>query len=160
MENSALFAQLEQLEKNLPYPDEKQARTQLEQLKNRRELLLSQEKQAKEKFLLLSEEEQEKRGRLASLKENRETLQRAQESSKTTYESMLRELGFSDETEYQKAKMSSEQRTAWQQEIRAMRSVSHCQDDLLPYKEETKGRERIDTSHWEEEAAVLRKNKN
>ena len=157
VENSALFAQREQLEKNLPYPDEKQAEIQLEKLKNRRDLLLSQEKQANEKFLLLSEEEQEKRGRLASLKENRETLLRAQESSKKVYDSLLRELGFSDETDYQKAKISSEQLTAWQQEIRGYEEACLTARTIYnQYKEETKGRERIDTSHWEEEAAVLR----
>ena len=157
VENSALFAQREQLEKNLPYPDEKQAIIQLEKIKNRRDLFLSQEKQANERFLLLSEEEQEKRGRLASLKENRETLLKAQESSKEAYYSLLRELEFSDETDYQAAKISLEQRTAWQQEIRGYDEACLTARTIYnQYKEETKGRDRIDTSQWEEQAAVLR----
>jgi exonuclease SbcC len=157
VENSALFAQREQLEKNLPYPDENQAKMQLEKLKNRRDLLLSQEKQANERFLLLSEEEQEKRGRLASLKENREVLLRAQESSKEAYFSLLCKLGFSDESDYQKAKISSEQRTAWQQEIRSYEEACLTARTIYnQYKDETKGRERIDTSQWEKEASALR----
>ena len=62
VKNSALFAKREQLEKSLPYPDEKEAKLQQERLKNKRDQLLTAEKKANERFLLLSEEEREKRG--------------------------------------------------------------------------------------------------
>lgn len=158
VKNSALSAQREQLEKRLPYPDLRQAKIQQEKLKNRRDLLLSAEKEANEKFLLLSEEEREKRGRLASLKENREVLLTAQESAKEAYFSQLCRLGFSDEEEYLKSKMSSEQRKTWQQEVRGYEEACLTAETIFKqYKDETKGRERIDTSLWEEEADALQK---
>ncbi|MGC6174240.1 AAA family ATPase [Lacrimispora sp. 38-1] len=158
VKNSALSAQREQLEKRLPYPDLRQAKIQQEKLKNRIDLLLSAEKEANEKFLLLSEEEREKRGRLASLKENREVLLTAQESTKEAYFSQLCRLGFSDEEEYLKAKMSSEQIKTWQQEVRGYEEACLTAETIFnQYKDETKGRERIDTSLWEEEADALQK---
>ena len=157
VKNSALSAQREQLEKRLPYPDLRQAKIQQEKLINKRDLLLSAEKEANETFLLLSEEEREKRGRLASLKENRQVLLTAQESAKEAYFSQLCRLGFSDEEDYLKAKMPSEQRKTWQQEIRSYEEACLTAETIFnQYKDETKGRERIDTSIWEEEAVTLR----
>ncbi|MDF2889407.1 MAG: hypothetical protein K0R23_3792, partial [Lacrimispora sp.] len=157
VKNSALFTQREHLEKTLPYPEENQAKIQLEKLKSKRDLLILQEKKANEQFLQLSEEEQEKKGRLASLKENEEALLRAQESAKEAYFTLLTQLGFSDETNYLKAKMLPEQRKVWQQEIRDYEEACLTARTIYnQYKDETKGRERIDTSRWEEEAAALK----
>ena len=157
VKNSALFAKREQLEKSLPYPDEKQAKLQQERLKNKRNQLLAAEKKANERFLLLSEEEREKRGRLASLKENTQELFKAQESTGKAYHSLLIKLGFSDEADYIQAKMPSGQRKAWQQEIREYEEACLTARTIYEqYKEQTKGRERVDTSHWDEEAYALR----
>ena len=157
VKNSALFAKREQLEKSLPYPDEKEAKLQQERLKNKRDQLLTAEKKSNERFLLLSEEEREKRGRLTSLKENTQELFKAQESTGKAYHSLLLRLGFSDEADYIKAKIPSDQRKAWQQEIRGYEEACLTARTIYDqYKEQTKGRERVDTSHWDEEVYALR----
>lgn len=157
VENAALFAEREQLRKSLPYPRKEEAKSQQEKGKERREELLSLEKKTNERFLRLSEEEREMRGRLHSLRDNKESLFSSLTQTRNAYDTLILKLGFSSEEEYLKAKMPQERIKTWQQEIKKYEEACLTARTIYrQYEEQTKGRERIDTLPWEEEADSLK----
>ena len=157
VENAALVAEREQLRKSLPYPQKEEAKRQQEKGKERRQALLSLEKQTNERFLRLSEEEREMRGRLHSLRENKESLFSSLTQTREAYDTLILKLGFSSEEEYLKAKMPQERINTWQQEIKKYEEERLTASTIYhQYEEQTKGRERIDTLPWEKESESLR----
>lgn len=154
---AALFMEAEHLKARLPEPDEKKAIRELECCERRKEELLKAEEQAEERFKRISEEEKEKKGRLASEQENAQEGRFAMEHAYKAFQSAAAELGFSSEEDYQRAKQAPETMKQWEEEVLDYeRALLKARTIYSQYREQTEGREKIETNQWAEQAAVLK----
>lgn len=154
---ASLLAEAGHLKARLPVQGEKEAKEELERLKNKKEELLKAAELAEERYRQVLEELREKKGRLASEKENKEALRLAAESADKAYHTALEELGFTAEEDYRRAKETPETMKQWEEENLAYeRSLLKTRTIYDQYREQTKGRERIETSRWTQQAAVLK----
>ncbi|WP_024345046.1 AAA family ATPase [Lacrimispora indolis] len=154
---AAVLAEADHVKKLLPYPEEERAVKELERFQKRKEELLLAEEHAEKRFRIISEKEKEGKGRLASEKENREMRRLAMEQAYHAFQSALDTLGFSGEEDYRRARQSPETVRQWEQE------TGNYEKELLKartvygqYEEQTKGRERIETEQWKEQAEALK----
>ncbi|WP_367565983.1 AAA family ATPase [Lacrimispora sp.] len=157
VEAASLLAEADHLKARLPEIDEKEAVRKLEACKKRREELAKAWEQAEERFRRASEMEKEMKGRMISQKENGETVRLDMEQAYKSYCLALLELGFSSEEEYRSAKQPSEIRKQWEE------GINRFENDLLKartvesqYREQTAGREKVETGPWIQQAEMLR----
>ncbi|MFT4104349.1 MAG: SMC family ATPase [Lacrimispora sp.] len=156
-EAAVLLAKADHLKIRLPEIDEKEAVKKLEACKKRREELVKAVELAEEHLRSVSEMEKEMKGRMISQKENGEAVRLDMEQAYDAYCTALSELGFSSEEEYRRAKQPPEIRRQWEE------SISRYENDLLKartvegqYREQTAGREKVETGPWTEQADMLR----
>lgn len=149
--------QADKIKERLPFPDEKAAFKELSCLKNRKEALLKAEADAEERRRKVLEEAKEKKGRLDSEAENGESLRLGAEDAEKAYHSAIKDLGFSDEEDYRRAKQTPETMKQWEEEVQDYeKALEKARTIYNQYKKQTEGRERIETGRWKEEAAALR----
>ena len=157
MNRAAVFAEADHVKKLLPYPEEEKAIGELERSEKRKEELLRAEEQADHRFHNIQNKEEEGKGRLASEKDNRERRRHAVEQAYHAFQSALGTLGFSGEEEYQRAKQTPETMRQWEQETgNYERELLKARAVYSQYEEQTKGRERIETEQWKEQAKVFK----
>ncbi|MEY8355963.1 SMC family ATPase [Lachnospiraceae bacterium 54-53] len=157
LETASLLAEAKNLRERLPAHGEKEAEKERERLKNRKDALLKASELAEERYRHILEEGKEKKGRLASEEENREALRTAAENAENAYHSALEKLGFASEEDYLKAKAAPETMKQWEEDNLAYeRAVLKARTVYGQYREQTRGRERMETDRWMQEAAGLR----
>lgn len=157
LNEAAIHTEAEHVRKLLPYPEEKQALGKLDYFQKRKEALLRAEEQADKQFQSIAEKQRDRKGRLVSEQENQELRRLALEQADTRFQSALKELGFLREEDYHRAKQAPEIVRKWEQE------TGNYEKELLKahtvysqYEEQTKGRERIETEPWKEQAEALK----
>ncbi len=153
---AALTAELDQLRVRLPKSDEEEAVNELKAYGKKKEDLLKAEAEAENHIRRVSETEKETRGRLASVRENGEIQRISVEHAGKAYETALKELGFPSEEDYRRARKEPETVAQWEEEILDYeRALLKARTIYSQYKEQTAGRERIETGQWKNQAAVL-----
>jgi exonuclease SbcC len=157
LDRAAAVAEADHVKKLLPYPGEEEAMGKLAGFKRRKEDLLRAEEQADKRFQYILVKEKEGKGRLASEMENKETRRLALEQADAVFRSALMDLEFLGEEDYHRAKQAPGTIKQWEQEI------GNYEKELLKartvydqFKEQTKGRERIETEQWKGQAEALK----
>ncbi|MDR1772830.1 MAG: SMC family ATPase [Hungatella sp.] len=154
---AAVQAEADHMKSLLPYPEEEKAVRELERFQKRKEELLRAEEQADKRFRNILEKEKEEKGRLASEKENREMRRLAMEQAYQAFQSALNTLGFSGEEDYRRARQTPETLKQWEQETgNYEKELLKARTVCSQYEEQTKGRERIETEQWKEQAESLK----
>jgi exonuclease SbcC len=157
LDRAAAFAEADHIKKLLPYPEEEEAMGMLANSKKRKEELLRAEERADKRLREIIEKEKEGKGRLASEEENKEIRRLALEQAYAAYQSALEVLGFAGEEDYHKAKQAPETVRRWEQETgNYEKELLKARTVCSQYKEQTKGRERIETIQWKEQAEALK----
>lgn len=147
----------DQLRERLPFPEEKSASRELQRLGNRREAVLKAQEQAEEQRRKLLEQVKEKKGRLDSETENSRALLQSAKEAEMSFHSAIKELGFSGEDDYRRARQTPETMKRWETEVKEYEKSLEKTDTIYnQYKEQTQGRERLETDRWKETAATLR----
>jgi len=157
LDRAAAVAEADHVKKLLPYSEEEEAMGKLAGFKKRKEELLRAEEQADKRFQYILVKEKEEKGRLASEEENKETRRLALKQADALFQSTLAELEFLKEEDYRRAKRAPEIVKQWEQE------TGNYEKELLKartvygqFKEQTKGRERIETEQWKGQAEALK----
>ncbi|HCD44891.1 MAG TPA: SMC family ATPase, partial [Lachnoclostridium sp.] len=157
LDRAAAFAEADHIKKLLPYPEEEEAMGMLANSKKRKEELLRAEERADKRLRDIIEKEKEGKGRLASEEENKEIRRLALEQAYAAYQSALEVLGFAGEEDYHKAKQAPETVRRWEQETgNYEKELLKARTVCSQYKEQTKGRERIETIQWKDHAEALK----
>ncbi|GLC80568.1 AAA family ATPase [Lacrimispora brassicae] len=157
LDRADAFAEADHVKKRLPYPEEEEAMGKLVVSKKRKEELLRAEEQTDKRFRQMIEKEKEGKGRLASEEENKEMRRIALEQAYAAFQSALEVLGFTGEEDYHKAKQAPEIVRQWEQETgNYEKELLKARTVYSQYKEQTKGRERIETKQWKEQAEALK----
>ncbi len=150
---ATVMAEADHVKKLLPYPEEETAVRELERFQKRKEVLLREEEQAGKRLRTISEKEKEGKGRLAAEEENRELRRLAMEQACHAFQSALHTLGFSGEQDYRRARQTPETMRQWEQEAKNFeKELLKAHTVYSQYEDQTKGRERIETEHWIEQA--------
>lgn len=153
-----LKAQAEQLRSRLPLPDENQAKKELESLKKEEKHLKDQEKKARERLAQAAEEVKENNGRLSMEQENNKRLHAAKGKADELFLEALKEQGFACQEDYNQAKQPLEVIEQWEREGREYdQKLLKASTIYNQYKEQTMGKERIDTQQWQQQLMELKK---
>ncbi len=154
---AAVLAEMDQVKKLLPYPEEEKAIEELERFQKRKEELLRAEEQADKRFRDIQDKVREKKVRLASEKESEERWRLAMEQAYDAFRSILSALGFSGEEEYRRARQTPETMREWEQETgNYEKECLKARTVYSQYEAQTKGCERIETEQWKEQAEILK----
>lgn len=157
LDTAAVSVELDHLRARLPKTDEEEAVNELKAYEKKKEELLKAETEAVGHLRKVSETEKERRGRLASERENGEMCRLSMEHAEKAYETALKELGFLAEEDYHRARQDPETMTQWEEEILAYeKALLKARTIHNQYKEQTAGREKIETGQWKKQAAELK----
>lgn len=151
-----LTVQEEQIRARLPMEEEKMAEDKLNCFIKEKEQLEEGEKKVREQCSRLGESLKEKTGRLSSENENRQSLVLAGLKALEAFKESLDEQGFEHVREYYNAVKPGEVLKEWEESGQEyQRRVLENTTIYNQYKEQTAGRERVDTRLWQEQQDKL-----
>lgn len=153
---AASLVQINQWKERLPYPEEKEASSQIKWLENTINELQNSVDSAVEQYRHMAEAVKEKNGRLSSEMENLESRKRLAKQAAEEYKEAFKAMGFESEEAYLKAKQPAQTMDQWKTEIEKYeKELLRSRAILEEYLKQTKGRERIDLLPWKEKADRL-----
>lgn len=151
-----LTVQEEQIRARLPMEEEKMAEDELNRFIKEKKQLEEGGEKAREQYTRLGESLKEKTGRLSSENENRQSLVLAGLKAQDAFKESLDEQGFENVRDYYNAVKSGEILKEWEERGREyQRRVLENTTIYNQYKEQTAGRERVDTRLWQEQQDKL-----
>ena len=145
-----------QLAGRLPETGEEEAKRLLAGKRREKEKLEEELARLREERDALIFQEKEKKGGLSAQQENGLGIKEALCRAQADYEAGLAGEGFSDEEEYTAALQPQELRERWERESREYEAgLLRSRTIDAQFARQAQGKERIDTTAWQEQAAAL-----
>lgn len=146
------------LKEQLKYKEKMEAQRIFDEMKRSVYLLKAQSEQSSRQYNEEKEKADKKAGEMQQLNQRLEVILKAHEKSKREYEEALKEQGFADTEAFRAARMSNSRIEEYQAVVNDYRtSVSAATEAVRILEEQTKGKEKVDTTELKSAKAGLLK---